>query len=59
MSPTSTGYVLDVDSAPVTGTRWDGTLSTQGRVASPTTSGYVLDVDDAPVTGTRWDGSLS
>ena len=58
-SPTNSGYVLDLDSAPVTGTRWDGTLSEQGRVASPTTSGYVLDVDDAPVTGTRWDGSLS
>ena len=31
-SPTTSGYVLDVDDAPVTGTRWDGSLSTQGRV---------------------------
>ena len=52
-----------MDSAPTTGTRWDGDLtqsSLYGAVAKPISStGYVLDVDSAPTTGTRWDGDLT
>ena len=48
VNPTDSGYVLDVDSAPVTGTRWDGTLSVQGRVANPSNSGYVINESDIP-----------
>ena len=48
VNPTDSGYVLDVDSAPVTGTRWDGSLSVQGRSANPTASGYVINESDIP-----------
>jgi predicted secreted protein len=52
-----------VDSAPTTGTRWDGDLtqsSLYSAVAKPISNvGFFLDVDSAPTTGTRWDGDLT
>ena len=45
---TTSGYVMEVDNAPVTGTRWDGTLETPAVAVGITTSGYVINESDIP-----------